>query len=370
MKNIVLQRRIAVQCWNVLGTVAKASKRPELMPILLRARERNQTSAEDIAEHLFFEQRSRRVVAERLLRIAASYGLLAQKERWFMLTDAGVAALDSAQVFVPEHGSWTIWASDDPLLDYPVLRVEAWREPTAFDDVQNRKSKDSDMRKFVNVPSLLRKAVGRIAAPPGAGGMRVRVDDLNDKAEIAAPMDEMRFVWRVGEKAIRLTGSLGDQSVSTVLDAPGLAQDDAWRQLLQAQGLWSRWDRAQGALLVDFNETKDSERESMRRDMEFNAPALDGFGTFDPLTIQDVPLHARTAHDAEQWATWRLQSRLRDYATRERFNAWTQEATEPFASHGISVPSRSQLAKAAWAERGDRPTPIVWHLAAAEDWSL
>jgi hypothetical protein len=76
MKNIVLQRRIAVRCWNVLGMVAKASKRPELMPVLIRARERHQTSAEDIAEHLFFEQRARRVVAERLLRIAASYGLI------------------------------------------------------------------------------------------------------------------------------------------------------------------------------------------------------------------------------------------------------------------------------------------------------
>lgn len=55
MRNIVLQRRIAVRCWNVLGMVAKSSKRPELMPVLLRARERNQTSAEDVAEHLFFE---------------------------------------------------------------------------------------------------------------------------------------------------------------------------------------------------------------------------------------------------------------------------------------------------------------------------
>jgi len=370
MKNIVLRRRIAVRCWNVLGMIAKASKRPELIPVLLRAREQDQTSAEDVAEHLFFEPRARRVVAERLLRIAASYGLLAQNERWFTLTEAGILALDSEQVFVPERGSWTIWASNDPLLGYPILRVEPWSEPTAFDEVQRAKNRDSETREFVDVPRTLRAAVGRVAAPPGGGGGLLRIDELADTAESVDPDDRLTLAWNVGEGAMRLEGTLRGARMNTVLDAPSTTVEDVWQQLLESAGLWSCWDGARNALLVGFEETEDRERESLLRDLAISTPTLGDLGEFDAVTIQDVPLHARTANDAGHWAAWRLQTRVRDYATTDRFDAWSKEAMAPFASYGIAVPSRADLARDAWGRRGDRPSPIAWHLAAAEDWSL
>jgi len=350
--------------------VAKASKRPELVPVLLRARERNQTSADDVAEHLFFEQHSRRVVAERLLRIAASYGLLAQNERWFTLTEAGTRALESEEVFVPERGSWTIWVSNDPLLDYPILRVDPWSEPTAFDEVQRGKNRESGAREFSDVPRTLLAAVGRAAAPPGGGGGLVRVDELADKAESVEPDDNLKLVWNVGERKMRLEGSLRGSALNTVLEAPSLTVEDVWQQLLESEGLWSRWDRVRNALLVGFEETKDRERESLLRDLAIATPTLGDLGQFDAVAIQDVPIHARTANDAGNWAAWRLQARLRDYATSDRFDAWTKEATAPFASYQISIQGRADLARDAWGGRGDRPSPIAWHLAAAEDWSL
>ncbi len=370
MKNVVLQRRIAVRCWNVLGMVAKASRRPELRPVLLRARERNQTSAEDVAEHLFFEQRSRRVIAERLLRIAAGYGLLAQHERWFTLTEAGTQALDSEQIFVPERGSWTIWATNDPLLDYPILRVDPWSEPTAFEDVQRGKNKESDAREFSDVPRTLLGAVGRVAAPPGGGRGLLRIDELADKAESVEPDDDLKLVWNVGDGKMRLEGSLRGSQLNTVLDAPSTTVEDVWQQLLESEGLWSRWDRVRNALLVGFEETQDRERESLLRDLAIAAPTLGDLGKFNALIIQDVPLHARTVDDAGRWAAWRLHARLRDYATSERFDAWNKEATAPFAAYRIAVSSRADLARDAWGRRGDRPSPNAWHLAAAEDWSL
>lgn len=367
MKNIVLKRRISVRCCNVIGVVAKATKRAELMPVLLRARERNPTTAEDVAEHLFFEQRSRRVVAERLLRIAVNYGLLAQNERWFTLTNEGFRALGDEQVFVPERGSWTIWASDDSLLGYPVLRVERWNEPKARDEVQRGKN----ARKFGDVPSMVRAAVRRVEAPPCGDGGRLRIDEVAPTAEEVEPGDELRVVWNVGETSMRLEGSLRGMPANTVLDAPRLTREDAWRRLLEAEGLWKRWDSTRSELLVGFDETNDRERESLRRDLAIATPTLGELGKFDALTIQDVPLTASSVYEATRWAAWRLQARVGDYATRERFDTWSKEATEPFASsYRISVPSRADLAKAAWPRPGERPSPMAWHLAAAEDWSL
>ena len=305
-----------------------------------------------------------------MLRIAAAYGLLAENERRFSLTDAGLAALTSQQIFVPERGSWTIWASNDPLLDHPVLRVDPWSEPTAFDEVRRVNERESDARKFLDVPQTLRAAVGRVAAPPGGGGELLRVDDVADKAEEVDPDDDLKVVWNVGERKLRLDGSLRGARVNTVLDAPHMTQEDAWEQILESANLWPRWDHARNALLVGFEETTERERESLLRDLKINAPSIHGVGKFDAVTIQDVPLQACTANDAERWAAWRLQARLRDYATSERFAEWAKEATAPFASHWISVPTRAELARDAWTRRGERPSPIAWNLTAAEDWSL
>ena len=370
MKTIVLRRRIAVRCWNVIGTVAEAKKRPELMPILFRARERNRTSAKDVAEHLFFEYQSRRVVAERMLRIALNYGLLQQDEQWFSLTDAGFAALNSEQIFIPERGSWTIWACDDPLLGYPILRVDRWREPTALDDVQQGKRKEADARKFVKVPRTLRDVTGRIASPSCGNGGFLRVDEFDDKAEEVKSRDDLRIVWNVGERALRLEGSLGGSSVSTVLEAPDFTSEDVWLQLIEAEGLSPQWDRSRRALLVSFEETNERERESLRRDLAITTPELGSFGKFDSLTIRDVSIYANSARDAGFWADWRFRTRLCDYATRDRFDAWINEAVAPFTDFRISIPSREDFAKHAWTQRNDRPTPMAWYLRAAEDWSL
>jgi hypothetical protein len=370
MRNIVLQRRVAVQCWHVIADVAKASARPELMPVLLRAREQKQTTAEDVAAHLFFEPRSRRVVAERLLHIAARYGLLAQHERSFTLTTAGAQALDSEQVFVPEHGTWTVWTSEDPLLGYPILRVEPWRDPAALDEVRGGNKQTSPPRAFVEVPRALRAVEGRVAAPPAGGGGLIRVDKWEERAERVASNDVLQLRWNVSEGKLRLDGSLQGSQVSTVIDAPTITEQDVWRQLLESAGQWSRWDAARNALLVSFDETRDPERESLVRDLPIEAPTLGALGKFDALTLRGVALQARTGNDALRWAEWRLRARVRDYATSERFDAWTTEATAPFAAHRISLPNRADLTLDTWGRRGERPAPIAWHLAAAEDWSL
>ena len=168
--NIILERSVPVRCWHVLGKVAKTRKRPELMPVLLRARETGGTDARDLAEHLLFEPRSRRVVAERLLHITHTYGLVKKKEHepgaWsirgskdpfpltflpfpsalgrspspyegihgkeerngvFALTEAGETAIDTGEVLVPEYGTWSILESEDPLLPFRILRIDPWR---------------------------------------------------------------------------------------------------------------------------------------------------------------------------------------------------------------------------------------------------
>ncbi|WEK07418.1 MAG: hypothetical protein P0Y51_19220 [Candidatus Pseudomonas colombiensis] len=73
--DIVLTREVSISCWHVLGEVARATQRPELLPLLQRAGMKSAIDALDIAIHLFCEP-SRQTAARRLLEIACGLGLL------------------------------------------------------------------------------------------------------------------------------------------------------------------------------------------------------------------------------------------------------------------------------------------------------
>ena len=367
-RNINLKRAVDVSCWRVVGQVARASKRAELIPILLRVRDQGQSNAEDIAAHLFFEARSRKAVAERLLRIAATYRLLEESRGSYALTGEGSDAIESEQVFVPEHGTWTVWASDVPLLGSRVLRVEAWQEPSAYDEVWG-KDRDAE-RVFEQLPGWLSKVVGHVQRPCGGDGHSLRIDALEGEGEAVSADATLSVEWAVGAGRLQVSGSVGSKKVQTDLDPPVRSHPDVWRELLEHEGIWSNWDNTREALLVGFDDTEDPERESMTRTLRIGRPRVDGLGVFDAIAISGVGLAARSQADAERWAKWRLESRIQDYATQRRMTEWARAASEPFTEHRIDLPNRGALAGEAWKAREELPSPRTWHLVAAEDWRL
>jgi hypothetical protein len=366
---IELTRPLKYRCWRVIGQIAKAAKRDELMPVLLRAREAGTTDAKDIANHLLFEARSRQGVAQRLLQISENYGLLEQREKRYALTDAGHAALKTQQIYVPEHGAWTIWASDDPLLATPILHVKPWTEPTAYDEIRGKDRHTEEKRKFEKLPRWLKAIVGNVTIPIAAG-TALRIDQLEAEGEIVAVGVTLRAVWDVSGARLRIEGSLDGSSVNSVVEAPDVDASDTWRQLLKSAGLWSQWDSEALALRVGFDDTDTGERQTLLRAVKFGKPEISGYQHFDATTIEGVPIRARSTDDARRWAAWRLDIRINNYATAERLRSWTDEALAPFAEFALVAPSRQALANAVWRARGDRPTNKTWHLVAAEDWEL
>lgn len=372
---IVLQRTIEVHCWHVVGRVARAVKRPELLPVLLRAREAQSTNERDVAEHLLREAQGRQVVARRLLDIEVSLRLLEQREREYVLTDEGRRVLESEQVFVPEEGTWTVWASDDPMLPTPVIRLEKWNEPSALAETGNKDKRDeagSRANRMKRLPSWLTDPLrdqwlSVLMAEKGRG--EARLETIEKQGEAIGKV-ELRVRWNVSSAQTVLTGSLDGKPVDHRLDPPGRKKDEVWRELLQGERLWERWDKTESVLRFRFDESKPEERQSMQADLTFNRPKITDVGVFDPCRVTGVRLRARSTEDAEHWARWRLMERVGEFATQERFARWINEASEPFAEFAPSMPTRAVLAHEAWEGRGSRPAPRGWYLMAAEDWGL
>lgn len=370
-----------MQGWRTVGLIAKAERREEFEPVLLRASV-DGTDAEDIADHLFFS-RSRKVVAERLLRKATVFGLLEDNHGRYTLTERGGKAMADGKVFVPEYGTWNIWVSGDPLLPSPVLRIDAADEPGAY--IENRNRDAENKRAFHELPVEIRENQRMEITPPASVDLvAVRIDELGEKAEAVDTDDaSLILVWKVRERQLRLQGKWGGRTVDSELDAPGKTPDEIWDDLLAgewdallASANWlgesdrRRWDRGRRALRVPFWRTAERERESMSCDVRFPAPSVPDFGKFDPLTIEGVDIAALSEDDAHEWAIWRFRERIRDFATSEHYNEWWKEAAEPFAEHDPERPSRNRLARAEWSASDNAPTVRAWHLMAAEDWRL
>ena len=324
-----------------------------------------------MAEHLLFEPRSRKVVAERLLRIGKEFGLLRENGRRYTLTGDGERAIATGKVFVPEHGAWTVWVSGDPLLPSPVLRIEAWDdEPDAF--TENRKRRDEEEeRPFEPLPDILRKAQETgIMLPASGDDAAVRIDDLEEQAEAVDSDEFLTLTWNVQERRLRVQGELDTKKVDSELDASEDIPCDIWDDLLDGEGLLNHWDRQRDALRVSFGETTASEREGMSRDLEFRTPSVSRFGKFEPLVVGGIAIAARSRADACEWAAWRLSARIRDFATSERYDEWKEEAAAPFAEHRPELPARAELAMSEWGSAAGRPAPRAWFLIAAEDWGL
>lgn len=369
-KNIVLRRPVEIQGYDVIGEVAECCERIELSPVLKRVRETGGTYPRELAEHLLFAA-SRKPVARRLLKNAELLGLLKENPKYFFtLTDQGKKTIETGEVFVPKHDEWTLWISLDSLLPSPILRVDLSKAKPAHIEV----SRNPQLH---DIPEYLCDAVGREITPPASNNCtKIRIDKLEDKVqkkeeEESDSEPQLSLLWNIGEKSLRLKGTWkNDEEVNTELQPPDISFDTIWDDLLNNAGLSEQWTREYCALQVSFSETDGIERETMARNLEFRHPSLPIYGQFESSKANQIPITAGTETDAKEWSEWRLNSRIRDFATLKLYSEWWNEASEPFSEFGLECPTRSSLASKAWKDTGERPDTRAWHLIAVEDWNL
>lgn len=367
-KNIILMRPVEIQGYHVIGEIAESRRRQEFDPVLRRARENHKTNAQDIVTHLKFGP-SRKVVAQRLLKIGKSLGLLKESPRNnFLLTDQGERAIETGEIFVPEYGAWTLWTSTDPLLSSPILRVDRFEGEKAVKEV--RSNSNNDQPDYT--PGYLRAAIGREIIPPvPKKGTTIRVNNLEDKVQNAGDSNaKLILLWNIGEGNLQLKGTWEGEKLDKELPPPDISFDDIWDKLLASEGLSKKWNRQHRALQVSFDEIDDIERETMVCDIEFNNPSLPDFKQFETFKVDQVPITARFQSHAQEWANWRLKSRIRNFATSELYSKWWKEASTPFNEFRLKFPTRSRLASKVWNDSSQPPDARSWYLIAVEDWDL
>lgn len=373
--SFTLKRTVPVRRFDLVATIALEAKRSEIAPVLAWASSQvtrgHPLDPAALASELLGSGAGMVTVARRLLLICRDLRLITDDLTG--LTDDGVRAAQSGNVLHPEKGEWTVWACEDPLVEFPIVGIAPKTADTNGNDREARR-RDGSRPRAEPMPGWVLWAQNRSASLL-ADGRLARFDDISAPAIETPGSDELQLFWTPGgEPEAHAVGVIGpkarvDQSLS-VSELP--SRDQVWAELLGARRIAQSWDARRAALRVPFRETTtDDERLNMRTSLTFNSPTVERFGEFRDLTVPGIKLCPDSEQSASEWARFQIVSRLVGVQTEKVFAALTTRARAAFDGWTVQMPSRESLAKELSEKNTSGPRPrAYWALQSALDWGL
>jgi hypothetical protein len=375
---IELSRTVNVLCFHIVGEVGFAQRRDELRAVTqLAAQRAGQLTARMICEHLLGNKPE--AVGLRLLVVCERMGLIEWETKVrrgdavARLTEEGRRVAEGGDVFVPERGTWTVWVAEDPLIPVVerLLRVEPFREPTAFDEVVGKKDKPREERRTVDLPEWVQEACSVYGSLGWGDGRAISMLDIEDQGEPekeAGAQITLTLRAAPGEvSSIKLSGTIQSRRTDYELkDAPAPAFDEVWRYCLGSRA--GDWDGRR--LAVRFDNLSDTERNTFESHIAFDSWRHPVHGTFGRFQVPHVPLRPATDIDASLWANWLLAYRTQSYVRKADFARRCEEVQETFTGYRLQLMTQEQLATSLRRTSVQRPSRKYWHLQAPLDWSL
>ena len=382
---INLQRPVEVRAWRFQGEVGILQPQPWVVAVAKMAAELDgSVSTEDVSRQLLG---GRFPIALGLIQQCLTLNLLEEYHAdgiaKYRLTEFGRRAAERGEVFVPQPGTWTLWVTEDDMLDERLLLLEPWREPSALDEVGRNRHIGLN-RDFVSAPRWLRELEGREIQLPMGEHRLVRILSILDQIE-DANSGNLSVHFHLNSSAanthVRLIGSLPQPKRKGKDQAPepkvfdssarkiATTFEECWQALLECEGLSEKWDAQLGALQVSFPAI-DNERRTLLGEQHFNYPGIPGLGFFNATQVRDIPLSPATETDAHKWAHWLLREKITTYASERQFKQWSEEACAPFIKWQPTLPARKELAARYRPKDGNTPSQIFWNLQAPHDWNL
>lgn len=373
--SFALKRTVPVRRFDVVATIARESKRSEIAPVLAWASSRiaQQQGLEPtaLASELLGPGAGMVTVARRLILVCRDLRLIT--DDLTRLTDDGVRAAQSGTVLQPEKGEWTIWACEDPLVEFPIVGIAPRAAEMNGNDREPRR-RDGPRPRAEPMPGWVLWAQNRTTALL-ADGRLARFDDISAPAIETSGGDELQLFWTPGgEPEVHAVGVVGPKArVDQPLPVSGLpSMDQVWAELLAARRIAQSWDPRRAALHVPFKAaTTDDERLNMRTSLTFKSPTVERFGEFGDLTVSDITLCPDSEQSASEWARYQIVSQLGGVQTEKVFAALTTRVRAVFDGWTVQMPSRESLAKELAAKSTSGPRPrAYWALQSALDWGL
>lgn len=362
---IHMHRPVEVKCWRFLGDVAQTQPREELVGLLMQARGGLPLTADDICSSDGLLPGRPTVIARRLIEIAERRGLVEVDRGAIVdITEDGETALEEEQVFVAEHGPWTVWVVSDPLLPDTPIRIE--RSARGRRAQKGKKGQGNDKRKLQNLPHRLKDIHRRRFTPWCGDRTEARIEAVDEVIEVLRPESSLHlhFDLEPGRTpALSVRGRLDGKGVDEHVAAPDVHHEEVFEAFLHARGEFERW--SDGRLRVRFDELDDGERARFLRQWAAFHIEFDDWGRLRVEPISGIRLGAIDTGTASEWARWHLRHGITEPTWPDDYRAACETAAALFPEFDVMLPHQGVLADGLRGD--DRSPPTYWHLQAPLD---
>ncbi|WP_052548151.1 hypothetical protein [Enhygromyxa salina] len=351
------------------GSIARSHDRPELLAIARLAADAPAGLTGDLlARELFGSQPALcKAVIERCVKI----GLLERRsyKAPAQLTFRGHQMLASGQIRLPEDRTWRVYYVDDPLLDANIVHVEpCWNSnaSAARTEVYNQKKHGERAKDPDKCPRPLLEATGENAWSSIVNGSSFELQRLSPRG-IGTRTTQARLEVAFSEAGpvVQLIGTL-DPPAAPPKTAPaklnfryelslpnaliGWDYDMLWTrlvsvgsrvpvQVLEPARAWAK----RRVLPLEWQSTSETDRRTMRRNVEVEAVDLGPLGRFDATRVDDVELIAHRLEDAQMWAVWLQWDGIDNYCIPEGLIANGERVLARFPEFDVKSASPSDL---------------------------
>ncbi|HRI70213.1 MAG TPA: hypothetical protein PK156_38545 [Polyangium sp.] len=388
---IVLRRKVNVFQVNVVAKVAFAQTRVAEHAVVVWVAERLAQNQSARIEDLCSADAKgplvglAPVVARRMVQVCQELGLLTHdRNREFVLalSEEGrrVAASREPRIFVPQLGTWTLYWSNESLLDHPLLGIEVFREPSSHDEDKARKQardrgERPPQRQLGEVPKPIAAVRDEQSNRPPltlpAGGEPIRVMMIEPRAEFgpttsSALSIEVTFEPNATEGARALRGSLNGKQIEFPLSSiRGQQHERVFGEMLRSIGADTWWNVQTRKLQASFSQLAPHHLTSFLRELKFKTPEIRNLGRFEDTVVDKVPIEPATFEDAQHWFEWLLKYHVQKTQWPEVYEQGAIEIMNRFPGFRLHVPRQDTFAQS--VRRDQRPPAAYWRLQAPLD---
>jgi hypothetical protein len=250
------------------------------------------------------------------------------------LSALGEEVADTDEAPVPEQGVYGLWLAQHPLFGNRVLAVErlsSSRDPR-FDSIQSLAIEPDRGTVFRSVLDgkerfMVRDLPSNHGQPVGVPGETRATCRLRWTLDF----DQARDQWQL-DGLIEAPQGSGKYAMKAIQHMPESDTLDLWNLAsIWAAGplsTFGRWQPGERRLAVSFAGLAEGEVESFRKTLLLRRVEVPGNGSYDEVSLEDVPIGPASPQDAQKWATARFDRHL---AHQPRFRS-RSEVRQEFAS--------------------------------------
>ena len=302
----------------IMNLGKKSDQRADLVAVVKRASELGDRITPKAVCNDLINRPDALAAGERILHRCANLGLLDGR---YELTEAGHQAAEEEIVFLPEHGVYQLWFTNDSLVTQGFLGYNPRRDEKLFDEVRNKSQKKQEP--FGPTPAWTDHVLGKELTNYG-NNESVKIYSVEAKCRLVSKHGLSVTATLLAEEFQRpriILSSL-KWGNDAIIDVPEeLTFDEIWNDLLSRNSL--KWETE--FLEVSFDDLSNRERYSFKRPLKFDHPEIERYGAFDGMTVDDVPIAPRSKKDAREWARFLLEDSIKGYLTPERYQALVTE---------------------------------------------